>query len=241
VTLSHDAKVVKSRSRPEFRGSVAGGISERGADGWDELRRELMDWALDRPDTSLDGVLEHATRKGLRYRDVILSLIGPVANELGQLWHDDRLSFLDVTLGTGRLQQALHRLRRPEPPTPAERRRILLTTVPGEQHTLGAVLAERLLWAEGMDTVLDIRGSRGVDERAAIGFDLVAISAPCHRNLTGLSAMITGLRRGAGRRCPPIMLGGGCADDAVAEAVAADGFARTVPDLLGSLPRVVRA
>lgn len=200
-----------------------------------------MDWALDRPDTDLDGVLDHAASAGLSYQDVLISLIAGVASELGQLWHDDRISFLDVTLGSGRLQQAVHRLRRPEPANPSRRRRILLTTVPGEQHTLGAVLAERLLWAEGMDTVLDIRGSRGVDEQAAVGFDLVAIAAPCHRSLRGLSIMIESLRRGAGSRCPPIVLGGGCGDDRVADAVDADGFARTVPDLLGDFGRPARA
>ena len=192
----------------------------------------MLDWALDRPGANLDETLAAASDANLSYQDVLLTLIAGVATDLGELWHNDEISFLEVTLGTGRLQQALHHIGRPTVSPSPQRRRVLVTTVPGEQHTLGAVLTERLLEAEGIEAILDIRGSRPVDPQAAVGFDLVAISTPCHRNVGILEGMVSALRDGSRPSRPAIVLGGSCGCADLAERVGADGFAGSVPELL---------
>lgn len=194
----------------------------------------MLEWALDRPGADLDKALELAADANLSYQDMLVGLIAGVATEMGELWHNDEVSFLDVTLGAGRLQQALHHIGRPNVTPSHPQRRVLVTTVPGEQHTLGAVLTERLLEAEGVDAVLDIRGSRPVDPQAAIGFDLVAISTPCHRNTGILSGMVGALRDGSTPASPTILLGGSCGCPDLAERVGADGFAGSVSELLAS-------
>jgi methanogenic corrinoid protein MtbC1 len=67
-------------------------------------------------------------------------LLVPVARRLGELWDEDINDFMDVTRGASHLQQivreysdAFHR----EARQPVSNRRMLLMTMPGEQHTLG--------------------------------------------------------------------------------------------------------
>ena len=67
-------------------------------------------------------------------------LLVPVARRLGELWDKDINDFMDVTRGASHLQQiireysdAFHR----EARQPVSNRRMLLMTMPGEQHTLG--------------------------------------------------------------------------------------------------------
>ena len=168
--------------------------------------------------------------------EILSTLVGGVAAELGHLWLQDELSFLEVTIASSKLHRAIHELRN------VTRRsnggpevRVLFTTVPGEQHALGAAVAEQLAWQAGLDTRLDVRGNRDIDDGAANGFDAVAIAVPCDRTLERLGEMVRRLRNGAPGSSFGIFLGGGMATDDLARDVGADGCARGVDELLDRL------
>jgi methanogenic corrinoid protein MtbC1 len=81
-----------------------------------------------------------------------LELLAPAARQLGALWESDDCSFVEVTVGLGRLQLLLRDLSQLFlAPAPAGDPvgTVLLTAVPGEQHTLGLVMVGEFLLRDG--------------------------------------------------------------------------------------------
>lgn len=172
--------------------------------------------------------------RGLSIETLFVDLLEPTARYLGQLWDDDACDFIDVTLGVGRLQHLLaifnatHDL-----PAMNEKRQVLMTTLPGEEHGFGAAMVERFLRA-GRWTVLS-------EPAAAIGqtaatverqwFAVVGFTVSCDRSLDALAETIRSVRL---RSCNPaigIMVGGPVfsADPALAVRLGADATATNAP------------
>jgi len=194
-----------------------------------------VDAALDRSDDTVSDVLGVAHLAGLDTRVILEDVVGGAAAELGRRWLDDELSFLDVTIGSAKLHRAVHDLRNTTRRRSAEPLgRVLVTTPPGEQHALGAAVAEQMLWEAGCDTVFDPRGSSGIDGKAADGFDAVAIAVPCERSVDRLGQMVERLRSGARDGCR-IVLAGRAATPEMAVDLGADGFVDGVDDMLARL------
>jgi hypothetical protein len=87
--------------------------------------------------------------------DLCASLLEPAARTLGDLWHSDDCSELDVTLGLCRIQTALRRIdfASSGPSTHvANPHSALLATLPGETHMLGSTTNAEMLWQAGWDT-----------------------------------------------------------------------------------------
>ena len=99
----------------------------------------------------LNGALEKVlTRDGLRA--FVLDTFAPLTNAVGELWAGGKLQIFEEHLLTRHLVQfldvAMSRVGRP-PGDPE----VLLATLPGEQHTLGLLMAEALLWHTGTATL----------------------------------------------------------------------------------------
>jgi len=89
---------------------------------------------------------------GIEARALLLDVFAPVARRLGVAWERDEMSFVEVTLGLGRLHKALHRIEdaalgRTEPAMRLGH--ALVCVPPGEQHTFGAAMAAGLLRRDG--------------------------------------------------------------------------------------------
>ncbi|MFN6977733.1 MAG: B12-binding domain-containing protein [Gemmobacter sp.] len=96
--------------------------------------------------------------EGLTRQDVYLGYIGAAARRLGEGWDEDRLSILDVTIGTGHLYALMRALRAERPAAPMAfnaRRCALFATVPGEDHGIGITIAADLFREAGWD--IDLR------------------------------------------------------------------------------------
>jgi methanogenic corrinoid protein MtbC1 len=92
---------------------------------------------------------------GLSIEDVCLDHLAPAARRLGELWERDRLPFTEVALASARIQAILRRL----PPARAMSRAVdnrgaVFAAVPGEQHTLGVIMAADLFRRNGWDVSL---------------------------------------------------------------------------------------
>jgi len=84
-------------------------------------------------------------RRGAESDQLLMHLLAPVARRLGELWETDESDFVSVTVGLGHLQTIMRELgRMAAPPVvkPGAKRRALLSTVPGEQHTFGLLIVE---------------------------------------------------------------------------------------------------
>ena len=82
---------------------------------------------------------------------LFLGLLAPSACLLGRLWEQDLCTFVDVTLGVGRLQTLVSGLRTEQPEVLDLRRSVLLTGAPGEQHTLGLAIVEHFMRDAGWE------------------------------------------------------------------------------------------
>ena len=116
-------------------------------------------------DELLGRILEGGTRSALDYvselqntgvtlEDIYLDLFTPVARRLGEMWESDECSFVDVTLGTCRLQQVLLRLSdsfQHERKSVNQVANALLLPAPGEQHTYGLFMVMEFLRRDGWE------------------------------------------------------------------------------------------
>lgn len=155
-------------------------------------------------------------------------IIPEVARRLGAAWCEDRSSFVEVTIGTTRLQGWLRELERQMKPSldlTSDGHSVLLIVPDSSSHYLGAMVAMsqfrrlgatvRLLLGEPMDVIHDtLRRTR---------FDLVAISASSCDRLENLRSLVNMVRTGVAP-VPKVAIGGTImvTSDNAAERVGAD-------------------
>lgn len=160
----------------------------------------------------LDYLLATEAR-GVPIAAIYLDLFEPAARHIGDLWADDRCTFVDVALAIGTLQKmlrtfgpAFHRNGRP----PEGDRQALLLPLPGDQHTFGLSMVTEFFRRAGWSVWSTALGSREEIGEAvgAAWFALVGFSASTDSRLDELGAIIRLIRR---RSCNPkvgIMVGG---------------------------------
>lgn len=81
--------------------------------------------------------------------------LAPAAERLGKMWETDELSFVQVTLGVGRIYDLVRLLRDQLPPPRITRAEpVLFASVPGDQHGVGIEMAAELFRQHGWDVRL---------------------------------------------------------------------------------------
>lgn len=84
----------------------------------------------------------------------VTDLLAPLIERVGQLWSEQRLQVFEEHLFTEAVQQQLRRaMALLPPPTEDDRPRVLLSTLPGEEHSLGVLMVQALLSLEGCHCV----------------------------------------------------------------------------------------
>ncbi len=88
--------------------------------------------------------------------DFYLIYLSGAAARLGQWWDRDQVSFVDVTVGLGRLHALVRSIEQPirSRPHKSGRKRAIFATVPGERHTLGVTMATDLFRRRGWHILL---------------------------------------------------------------------------------------
>ena len=145
--------------------------------------------------------------------------IETVARQLGKKWSGDDCSFVDVTIGTARLQEVIRLLsfefRNLQPKNGAPC--VALLTPLGEQHTLMPKLLGLLFDAMGWSSqILDGKAVIGRQLNAAIEqADIVCIGWSNQRLKGEFNALVAAIR--AQRSAPrlPIIVGGAAALDSI--------------------------
>ncbi|MCB6176809.1 cobalamin B12-binding domain-containing protein [Rhodobacter sp. Har01] len=130
-------------------------------------------------------------------------LIPAVARHLGEAWHQDRMSFTEVSVGTARLQALLREIgdrwhadsvRGPAAGT------VLLVLPEGEQHTLGACVLAGQLRRRGISVCVCLGPTVG-DLRNLVRrrrFDGVMLSLGSQDNLDVCHNLVKTIREGVG-------------------------------------------
>jgi len=173
--------------------------------------------------------------RGLKVESIYIDLLAPAARCLGEWWEDDRCSFADVTVGLGRLQQAMRELSPAfgsEVDHPADGRRALLVPAPSEQHTFGLSMVAEFFRRAGWDVVGGV-GEQMLAPPTLVRsewFDVIGISVGVDSRLDWLKEGIAAVRQASCNRGIGVMVGGplfslnpGLAVEVGADATAADG------------------
>jgi methanogenic corrinoid protein MtbC1 len=130
-----------------------------------------------------DRFLKEMRTRGFSEEAIVLGLITGTARHLGALWEADLCSFVDVTIGLGRLHRILCAFGGAAEPVAAEDHRILLSALVGESHVFGmemvACFMRRASWDVELRKEIDARDvAKAVAESwfAVAGFTLSAES-----------------------------------------------------------------
>jgi methanogenic corrinoid protein MtbC1 len=196
--------------------------------------------ALARDSDAALAFVESLRDGGIALDVLYLELLAPSARYLGDLWDQDRNDFMEVTVALLQLHRLLHALAgssplESEPREPS--RRVLLTPVPGEQHTFGLVMVGEFFRRAGWE-VWDEPGATREQLVALLRtewFSIVGLSVSCERSAGLVAGVIHALRRASLNKSVGIMVGGqpfvGNPDRVAlvgADATAADGREATL-------------
>lgn len=202
-----------------------------------EALTALADLAIREDASSVVAYVETLVAQGVPIEDVYLEWLAPAAQRMGCDWESDRTDFSSVTIGMWKLQQAMHALS----PTFLKNtvatkspRRVLLASVPGEQHTMGLFMVSEFFRRAGWDVWSELPSDYEdiVGKARGEWFDLIGLSVGGDHKLDALTQAVAALRRASRNAEALIMLGGPilASNPEIAVAVGADltaGDART--------------
>lgn len=182
--------------------------------------------------------------EGASIEAVYLDLLAPSARRLGEIWDEDECDFVEVTVALGRMQRLLRDLPQVFLADAGQAEpvgSVLLTCVPGEQHTLGIIMVGEFLLRDGWRVLVGAPWTDG-DLLAMVGtewYDVIGFSVGCEARLTSLRRDIRRLRSASRNPNVQIMVGGPvfANDPTLADQVGAHAIAATAREA----PRVARA
>jgi MerR family transcriptional regulator, light-induced transcriptional regulator len=172
--------------------------------------------------------------RGLSMEALYVELLEPTARYLGEMWDKDECDFIDVTIGVGRLQKLLaifnDTYALPELET---RRRVLMATTPGNQHSFGASMIEKLLSAAGWQVDVEYSGiaDQIINAVSRNWFAVIGLTAGSDRQLDALKSIIVEIRQKSQNAAIGIMVGGPMFTEnpAIATVMGADATAPNAP------------
>lgn len=162
--------------------------------------------------SAASSFIEGMRTRGLSVEMICVDLMAPTARRLGDYWTADICSFIDVTLGLGRLQHLLHTLS-PSTSLSGRRgitRRALLMPMNGEQHTFGLLIVAEFFLRAGWD----VWGGPLAAKTDPVGmvrdewFDVVGLSASGSKPIEPIKDQITALRKASLNQNLVILVGG---------------------------------
>jgi methanogenic corrinoid protein MtbC1 len=180
----------------------------------DENVRTLACLVVEGDATSGNQYVQALIDSGASREAVLLDLLCPCARLLGELWDNDVYTFSEVTIGMWRLQRVLDDHRRSPPgesrPLRILPRRMLMITMPGAQHTFGALMAASLFRAQGWDMMCDPGASLGelIGLVTSSRFDVIGVSISGDTEIAPAASAILTLRRASANPRVVTMVGG---------------------------------
>jgi methanogenic corrinoid protein MtbC1 len=170
--------------------------------------------------------------------EVYQHLLTPAARRLGELWEDDACSFSDVTIAIARIR---HMFVATAPLFPVHESRsqgdkpsILMTAVPGEQHTFGLYLVIEHFrahdWTVWSGTPRS--GQEMIDLLGSEHCDVVGISVGSKRNLLSAAKTVRDIRKHSANKDVVVIAGGPLlfTEPELADTIAADLIIEEVND-----------
>jgi len=159
--------------------------------------------------------IQSICQRGVPLDAIYLELLAPSARRLGELWMADLCDFTQVTIGLWRMQQVMYDLSPSfrndnEQEDGVHKRKVMLMTVPGSQHTLGVLMVAEFFRRAGWSVWGEPTADREQLLRAVRRewFDIAGISVGAENQLPGLADFIVQLREASKNTSLCVMIGG---------------------------------
>ena len=178
-----------------------------------ETTEKFALYTLSSGQESLLAIIGGLLQQGVSMEAIYLDLLGPTARRLGEFWSDDQVSFADVTIALGKLQQIVRELSLHGPVdsgAAANGRAALFAPAPGEQHTFGLVIIEEFFRRSGWRTWTELSGAPEeiIGAVQAHRFDMFGMTCSSDERLDQIAPMIMSIRRASRNRDITVMVGG---------------------------------
>lgn len=172
--------------------------------------------------------------RGMSMETLYVELLEPTARHLGKMWDDDECDFIDVTIGVARLQNLLAIFNETyNLPEIGTRRQVLMALAPGNQHSFGATMIDRLLFSAGWQVQTEYSGNADdiADAVRRNWFAVVGLTAGSDLQLDALKSVILRIRAESQNEAIGVMVGGPMftQNPAFADLVGADATAPNAP------------
>ncbi|OAN73674.1 hypothetical protein A8B78_18005 [Jannaschia sp. EhC01] len=227
-----------------------GGARPVESKGLAERLDDLCDAYLSDRNEDRHQIIHQMRADGISTVEIIDHVIPAVAAVLGQRWTDNAISFVEVTIGTARLQEAVRALiahglsstgtyldndKNSAGPDRVHTPRVLLVIPRPEHHTLGAFVAADQFRRFGyaVDIAVDQHPKEVAVTLRDRRYSMIGISIAGRRTLAS-SRELVDIIRATVTRVTPIVLGGSLldTDQDLKMATGVDHVARTVRDAL---------
>jgi methanogenic corrinoid protein MtbC1 len=163
---------------------------------------------------------------------ICLDLLTPAARTLGELWEEDEVDFLEVTLGLGRMQRVVRDLGRrvaADTPMSDDAGQAFICGMPDEQHSLGIAMVAEFFVADGWGVTVGppLGAAEILHEVAAHWYDVIGLSAGLTERIPRIADVIRQIRAASVNADLAVMVGGRAFIDRpeLVDAVGADASA----------------
>ena len=174
---------------------------------------ELANVLIAQKEALVTELIESALDQTTDGKQLFAQLFSKTAATLGLMWERDQCSFADVTLGMSCLHRQfrrnVERLSSYLEPIP-DRRRALITPLPGDDHIFAAALVGEYFRAAGWQVYSGINFTRSAVLRSCADedFDFIGISVSADERLYDASQLIHDIRCIERLESVPILVGG---------------------------------
>lgn len=186
-----------------FASQVIAVLAARGSHRPETMRVDLVDRliraVLSDSALALSALIEEMRQLRVPAASVADYYIPAAARRMGEAWHDDRMSFAEVSIGTARFQAILRELGAAWSADLSDRdnvKTVLLIVPSSEQHTLGALVLSGQLRRMGVSVCLRLMAEPGEFRQLLLDrtFDAVLISLAARVNLEKCRVLVKSLR-----------------------------------------------
>lgn len=210
-SASHDTAGVS-----HFASQVVSYLADRTARSISELREPLVSGLVSASLTGtradFSSLLAEVRRSRIGLAALADIYIPEAARRMGTSWHEDQLSWMEVTIGVARLQSLLREISAAWSADQAAdkgRGTVMLLVPEGEQHTLGPMVALGQMRRQGVSVCLRMGPSQN-DLRSILAerqFDGILISISTRERLAAAESTVKLLKGVVDKTCP-IVVGG---------------------------------
>lgn len=142
------------------------------------------------------NIINEVRAEGISPEAIYLKHLGAAAELLGQWWVEDRASFFDVTIGSGRLFAIMRGMKHLfAPDFILDDRSAIFASVPGEDHTLGVRMAADLFRKDGWEIALKVGLNHDelITELQKSPNSLIGLSIGGQHSIDALSKLVVAL------------------------------------------------